>query len=261
MCMCRGGRRFCRYCCLRPAGGTSSETSMAAVITTTTTMVSTESVDPPAIKPFARRFTSSSSSSREGSSDDDGGGGCGRDRTADLPVPSAKTSSPLAARAATPSTTQNNPVAPLPEWSSLQFWRTNGPGGQGGEGKVGDLLAARDGAGDGGMYLGEESPATRGASRTYHCQVRFEAFQGGGWRGRGGKEGRGEEKGNRKVTRWNFGCAPLFFFRSCGRTRSVRWSVSNWRHAPGFLISSARNMTLPVDKMRPSGLDIQLFDM
>ncbi|CAM9961347.1 unnamed protein product, partial [Ectocarpus sp. 8 AP-2014] len=125
-------------------------TAMAAVTATTTTMVSTESVqDPPAITPFARRTSGSSSSSKEGSSDD-GGGGSGRERTADLPLPSAISGGPLAARAAT---TQKNPVAPLPKWSSLQFWGTNGPGGEGGEGKVGDL-AARDGAGDGGMYLG-----------------------------------------------------------------------------------------------------------
>ncbi|CAN0277664.1 unnamed protein product, partial [Ectocarpus fasciculatus] len=138
---------------------------MAAVTaTTTTTMVSTESVDPPAITPFARRTSSSSSSSssKEGSSDGGGGGG---ERTADLPVPSAITSGPL-------STTQKNPVAPLPEWSSLQFWRANWPGGgeDGGEGKVGDL-ATRDGAGDGGMYLGAESTATPGTNRTYHCQI------------------------------------------------------------------------------------------
>ncbi|CAB1120690.1 unnamed protein product [Ectocarpus sp. CCAP 1310/34] len=145
---------------------------MAAVTAMTTTMVSIESAqDPTAITPFGRRnsggsSSSSSSSSKEGSSDD-GGGRSGRERTADLPVPSAITG-PLAARAAT--TQQRNPVAPLPKWSSLQFWGTNGPGSEGGEGKVGDL-AARDGAGDGGMYLGAESTATTGANRTYHCQI------------------------------------------------------------------------------------------
>ncbi|CAN0426658.1 unnamed protein product, partial [Ectocarpus sp. 12 AP-2014] len=98
-------------------------TTMAAAVTPiTTTMVSIESAqDPPAITPFARRTSgsSSSSSNKEGSSDD-GSGRSGRERTADLPVPSAITGGPLAARAAT--TQQRNPVAPLPKWSSLQFW-------------------------------------------------------------------------------------------------------------------------------------------